>query len=588
MSYLKCQKLTYAYSENNARVVATGTSSIVKTVYNPQKKRGEQRVIELLGKILWIDDDDPHHHGIFQSPTRGLCEYDVLTDEFSEVAVDDPRIAHIKERYSPNLHTAFGDSYLFLKYLSRIGFLDILRESFPDEKYYEKLLVHLIHDVNVNGAHTSCDDYMRDCAASYIFDEIHPTELRSDTSYFSYMGDDKAKISFFRSYIKAMKQIHPEFGVATYVDSTPIPYDGIGNPLAALCSHGVGSTCTQVRMVMVLDQITNLPVWFTLIPGNVLDMSTIINVKEDVSASLGINIDSFILDAGYASDALFKEINVSNIKNKDADGKISNRSVIIRMPAKNGYPFYELYNECKDHFGIQRFNFTADNHSYYGERRLRTIRGYDEYCYVFYDMTGQDKLFRQWIKEHEDEYLKMSEEDKEIKRHKFGFFILISNLSMTPKEMLKEYFKRISVEQVFRTTKEYLNILPIAKWNKTTMTGKILHDVICLIAYTHYKLVLSGTVYSASNLISEIKSLDCFKNGDMLTINTPKKQTKRFYEIYNVAIPGHLLISDYRDEIVFGIKPTEEINTSKRKKAGRPKGSRDTVPRKKKAASDTI
>lgn len=101
----------------------------------------------------------------------------------------------------------------------------------------------------------------------------------------------------------------PDFGTGCYVDSTPLPNDIADNPLNALCSHGVASASVQARLVLVLDEETGLPVWFQTIPGNVLDLSTISGVMEDVAESLGIRIGSLVLDAGYVTKSVIGEFN---------------------------------------------------------------------------------------------------------------------------------------------------------------------------------------------------------------------------------------------------------------------------------------
>ena len=63
-----------------------------------------------------------------------------------------------------------------------------------------------------------------------------------------------------------MKKAVPGFGRACYMDSTPLPNDIDDNPFNALCSHGTGSPEIQMRLVLVIDSITGLPVWYELIP----------------------------------------------------------------------------------------------------------------------------------------------------------------------------------------------------------------------------------------------------------------------------------------------------------------------------------
>lgn len=66
-----------------------------------------------------------------------------------------------------------------------------------------------------------------------------------------------------------------DFGRACYVDSAPLPDDIQDNPYNALrCESGKGCS-VQKRLALVLDDATGLPVWFDIIAGNLLDVSTL-------------------------------------------------------------------------------------------------------------------------------------------------------------------------------------------------------------------------------------------------------------------------------------------------------------------------
>jgi hypothetical protein len=145
-------------------------------------------------------------------------------------------------------------------FLKKSGMLAILREVFPKNTEYERVLCHILHAVLKNGSKISCDDFMEKSFASYILNDIPVTSLGSDTVYFRLMGKDKSRMEFFQSFVKHMRKKTPKFGRGCYVDSTPLPNDIRDNPFNALCSHGVTSTSIQTRLVMVLDQKTGLPV----------------------------------------------------------------------------------------------------------------------------------------------------------------------------------------------------------------------------------------------------------------------------------------------------------------------------------------
>ena len=46
---------------------------------------------------------------------------------------------------------------------------------------------------------------------------------------------------------------------------------------------------------------------------------------------------------------------------------------------------------------------------------------------------------------------------------KNGYFVLVSNIDSTPAETLDRYFGRMDIEWFFKTSKEYLSLLPLSK-----------------------------------------------------------------------------------------------------------------------------
>lgn len=63
-------------------------------------------------------------------------------------------------------------------------------------------------------------------------------------------------------------------------------------------------------------------------------------IVNDVSDTLGIEIDSLVLDAGYVSKELIQTFHIG-----------TDKTIIGRMPARKGYPYKTLYWEVKDLIG---------------------------------------------------------------------------------------------------------------------------------------------------------------------------------------------------------------------------------------------
>ena len=536
MSFIKAQKISYDKDGH----IASGSAAIVDTVYVPTGNRShsKQQVREKLGRVLYLSDD--RKRGVFLSPTRGLVEYDASSDSFNVVEKNDPRIDTASVFPQTEIHTVFGDTYLLLKFLEKNGLLSILHHVFPKDEAYERVLCHVLHGILRDGSRISCDNFIQKSFASYLFPDVPVNSLHSDTRFFSILGEDSVKMSFFKSFISFMQKQDPAFGKGCYVDSTPLPNDIDDNPFNALCCHGVASSEVMTRLILVLDEKSGLPVWYDIVPGNVLDINTVMNVVNDVADSLGIEIDSLVLDAGYVSKELGETFHIGTEK-----------TIIGRMPARKGYPYKTLYWEIKDLIGKGKYAFIRKNHAYFGFRKEIELFGQPEYAYIYVDQYNALKRFSDYLSEHEDEYTDLQARDKDWMMVKYGYFVLVSNRDLSPRDLLAEYFGRTDIEVVFKTSKEYLDLLPLSKWSDQTVRGKILHDIINTICLLKLRKQLMSSGKSVSEVIGKCQSLMCFKNNkDLVTVETPSKHTKEYYKLFGIDVPAHVELNDYRKTIM--------------------------------------
>lgn len=536
MAFIKAQKIIY----DDSGKITSGSASVVDTIYvkTNKKSHSKQQVREKLGKVLYLSDD--RKSGIFLSPTRGLVEYDAVSDSFSFVEKDDPRIDGESLFPQTEIHTVFGDAYLLLQFLKKRGILSVLRSVFPKDEAYERVLCHILHGILKDGSRISCDNFIQKSFASYLFQDVPACSLHSDTRFFSILGDDHVKLSFFKSFVAAMQKNNPDFGKGCYVDSTPLPNDIDNNPFNALCCHGVSSSEVMTRLVLVLDENTGLPVWYDIIPGNVLDINTIMVIVNDVADSLGIEIDSLVLDAGYVSRELVQAFHIGTEK-----------TIIGRMPARRGYPHKTLYWEVRDLISKGKYAFVRKHHAYFGIRKEIELFGQKEYAYIYVDKYNALKRFSDYLTEHEEDYEDLKVKDKDWMTVKYGYFVLVSNLSMTPKDLLSEYYGRTDIEVVFKTSKEYLDLLPLSKWSDITVRGKILHDIINTICLLLIRKELVHSGRSTSEIIGKCQSSMCHRNSKgMVTVQTPNKQVKEYYKIFGESIPAHIDLHKYISTIM--------------------------------------
>ncbi|MCF7939983.1 MAG: hypothetical protein K9M84_00080 [Spirochaetia bacterium] len=171
---------------------------------------------------------------MFLSPARGLVAYDSATDSFTSVEPDDARIKGLDLFPEPEIHTVFGDVYLLLAVCKTSGLLEVLRTTVSQDTDYERVLSHLLHAVLQDRSKISCDDFIGKYFASYLFRQFPTGSLGSDTLYFSMMGEDHSRLSFFRTFVSYIRKDDPGFGTGCCVNSTPLPNMFNNNPFNAL------------------------------------------------------------------------------------------------------------------------------------------------------------------------------------------------------------------------------------------------------------------------------------------------------------------------------------------------------------------
>ena len=138
--------------------------------------------------------------------------------------------------------------------------------------------------------------------------------------------------------------------------------------------------------------------------------------------------------------------------------------------------------------------------------------------------------------------------------------------------MLDEYFGRTDIECYFKSAKEYLDILPLAKWTKQRVLGKILSDSIRAIVYFMFRkeAIKSGVVLK--NIFLRCQSLDCMlKRGEQVIVYTPVKQVREYYQLFGFQIPAVVSLLEMKKQLNDGTKLV--LPTATPKHRGRPKKS---------------
>jgi hypothetical protein len=584
MSFLRTQNIKRD-AQNN---IISGSASIMNTVYdNTRAHKSKQVVLEKLGKVLWLSENG--RSGIFLNPQRGLFHYDSSTGEFSSVPSDDPRLPREMDE-KPVRHVVFGTTDLFLHFLEKLGYTEMLKNIFPTKPDFQRVICHLAHKFLKDGSHVHVDDFIERTLLSYYATDISTGSLRCDTRYFTMMGDERVKIAFFRELVKMYRKSSPDFGKCCLIDSTPLPNDIDNNPFNALSCHGIGGAAEQTRQVLVLDKDTGIPVWYELIPGNVLDINTLTQIRNAVMEFLELEIAEYTLDAGYCSKLLIQEFfpgptdkggqDISGSEDagvqsspgqaegceqnslgsenggkqdnhgSDDDSQKTPGNLIVRMPARRGYPYKKLYHSKKNLFGKGKYLFTNEKHTYFGIREEAEIFGRTVNAYVYVDKENALTGFRNFLSEHGEDYDAMPLAEKDYKTVEHGYFVLLSTYVMEPKALLMEYFARTDIEGIFKTAKNYLDLLPLAKWTDRTVRGKILSDMIVVPIYLQARLQVNKANKSMTSAIGAMDASICLVNNQKrITVDYPTKKIKEIQDSLKLTQESNIVLDEYFKEM---------------------------------------
>lgn len=270
---------------------------------------------------------------------------------------------------------------------------------------------------------------------------------------------------FFTAHIKyAMEST--ECACCIIVDSTGCP-NACHLPITKVSNHE-GDINVEFRIVTVVHRTTGLPLYFEIVPGNVVDSSTI----ETITAKMegyGLKVTLVSGDAGYSCPRGMEHL------------ILSGSDVLMRLN-----PAYPLYKNILAEHLHELSPDNKDNIIRFQNRdlavvKVATVLGKDRetgesmngYVYLCRDLNAfnnksyHTRINRKIIASHTSvEIQEMCE--------KYGVFGIIDTRDIAPEDIIAEYYVRLTVENFFKTSKDLSKLTPIRKHNENTIYGHVL------------------------------------------------------------------------------------------------------------------
>jgi transposase len=329
---------------------------------------------------------------------------------------------------------------------------------------------------------------------------------------------------FFENYLDFLRTINPKFNIM--VDSTGLA-NSIKIPLTAINNHN-GVISNEIRLIVIADKISGLPIYYRYVPGNIVDVSTLSMIISEMK-EYNIDINKAIMDAGY-----YSEDNIINLY----DNKIPFMTRMVERTEK-----YELI--------LKKFIpdiMNKENFIKYGDRNLFIKKAEINFfkqdiplnCYICLDIQKQgidkNNYFKYFNTNKSNEQLQLDELTH-------GVFILISSIDLEPSEVLPCYYDRQIIEQIIDYMKNYIDIIPLRIHNEEILAGHLLISFMASIVYLSIDKEVKKRGYSLYSAIRSLHRLHCRVYQNKLIPDVSTKAVNDIFKILKIKLPTRILIN---------------------------------------------
>ena len=469
--------LRISYYRNSAGQLAAKWPG--KTVYIDGKPRKEGQIN--LGLVVDRDKE------IFWNRKHGYCTFDPETGEFFEASMESipSRWREIDgAKREPPVCVDFGDSYFLNEFIRGIGYnkvIDTLQYGNRD-RLYSMLCYYVLEDM----ANSHAETWYRQNFVRLLYPKANLASQRI-SEMLSFIGNDNQKRAFLKAHIRYVLG-NTDGDVCVLIDSTGFP-NSCALPITRISNHE-GDVNLEFRMIALVQKSTGLPLYYEIIPGNIVDVSTTDYIRQ-VAGEHGCSVNYMIGDAGYCCPKNIEKLILSGI---DFMTRIN--------------PTYDTYAEMiAGHMDeLHRPEHTVRFHN----RLVQVVKescvigkhvetGQDVSGYLYLCLDRQSRSLKESKLFTSDRMATLTKREVEELCARFGIFAIVTTMDLPAEKVLPEYYVRQKIEQFFDFGKNYAKFLPVRQHNMQTLGGHMLLGFIAsfLVSLLNNRLNLLDTHYIA-------------------------------------------------------------------------------------------
>lgn len=459
-----------------------------------------------LGRVL------DEANGIYQSRERGVFTYDLQTDTYG--VPDSALIPVVRRNKAEKLILDFGDAWFLDSYIRKKKLYKVIDAI--DYGNNDSVRALIQYYVLCNMANCHAETWYEGSYARILYPKANLASQRISDMLAS-LGDEWTYREFFKAYLSLLAK--RKNGENILIDSTGLP-NSIHFPLTAISNHN-GKISNEVRLIYVVQQKTNLPLYFRYIAGNIVDVSTLTKTMLELKA---YNVDTkfAVLDAGYLTE--------------DNLGELFKAKVSFLSRMKENTNLYK--NVVEENLSTLETaeNLVSYNGRYAYIKRVKTdCWGHSVYAYLGRDLAMQSlessKLYDR------AETKKISTADVHKARANHGVFVLVSSRPIAIDQVLPKYYMRSQIEQVFDICKNNTNMLPLRVQTEETFRGHLLVAFTASVIVRMLQNDLSTSSYTPESAFLALRNHKCKIFDDQILTMESAKKANDIYKIFKMKIP---------------------------------------------------
>jgi len=429
----------------------------------------------------------------------------------------------------PKISLDFGDTFFMDSFLKASGLIDVVDAI--DYKNRDTLRAMLLFYTLSGMANCDAIIWYKGNVVQHLYPKANLISQRI-SDFLASIGTPENQMAFQTAYLKYVRE-HYCKDMNLLIDSSGLP-NGIHFPLTCKNVHN-GKVSNEVRLVFVVQKHNGLPLYYRAVPGNIVDVSTLERIFLHLD-SLGVNIDSCIIDAGYNyNDNLDLFYDESHQCKIDFITRVGANDKTVKSLVKEVLPSIE---------SKENFIKYQDRYLFIVKRKIMvgTAQNNPANLYIGLDFSRMSDELHKLIKRAKNNAFTCDEVFEAMQTE--GIFGIVAGKDYSTEEILPAYYSRQDAEQIFDFAKNYTKLMPLRVSSEETFNGHLLLSYIASCAVKMIQLRLKEANLFFGSRFEYLRNQKCTVYPTRIVTDVPKKEANDTYKAFEMKCPSVIPFKD--------------------------------------------